>query len=528
MSLAAHALKLAEKGFEVFPLRPDGKEPLLPAKDVDGGFYAATADPVRVAEWWRKWPEANIGLRPAADVLVLDLDSPDVLARLHAEGRELPETVTVQTGRGVHYYFRHRIEGLRPRIGLLPSVDVKTRDGYVIAPPSRHPNGGTYRWGERPANGVAEAPGWLVELLAAKPERPEEKPRATGILDEALSGLPEGQRNDGVYRYACRLRGLGVDRREAEVLVEEAARRAEPPLAMAEVRRCLDSAWRHAPGRAIELADRGPAQVTADRDRIVPIEELISIEYPPVRWLIPGLVSDGLTVLAASPKTGKSLTALSLALSVSMGGTILGEYPCEKGRVLYLDLEQPRSKTQARIRQMSDHAFHGGPRGGWSGVDFAHFWPRLDEGGLEKLDDYLAANPETRLVVIDVLAKVVSAAEGRGNVYEREYRLYSSLKRIFDEHRCAGLAIHHDRKGSEGDAVDRVSGSRALVGVADTILVMTRKRGQAGATLFATGREIEDRTLALTFDRVSLSWAVDREIAAGSTEEREAESGWSY
>ena len=68
--LGAGAAWYARHGFPVFPCQPRAKKPLTPH-----GFKDATTDLARVAAWWRKWPDANIGMRTgaASGLLVLDV-----------------------------------------------------------------------------------------------------------------------------------------------------------------------------------------------------------------------------------------------------------------------------------------------------------------------------------------------------------------------------------------------------------------------------------------------------------------------
>ena len=81
--LGEAALALARRGFHVFPLVPNTKRPLL-----DGGFKGATCGRVAVAGWWTEYPEANIGLYPAASGhVVVDVD---VTSTLEVEEVETP------------------------------------------------------------------------------------------------------------------------------------------------------------------------------------------------------------------------------------------------------------------------------------------------------------------------------------------------------------------------------------------------------------------------------------------------------
>jgi len=71
-ALGDAAVRLAERGWYVFPLRPGLKTPMY-----KGGFQRASADPTHVAKFWSQHPSANIGLYPGpSQLLVVDIDPP--------------------------------------------------------------------------------------------------------------------------------------------------------------------------------------------------------------------------------------------------------------------------------------------------------------------------------------------------------------------------------------------------------------------------------------------------------------------
>jgi len=187
------AIDYARAGWEVFPLA--GKRPLfecpisranrakgLPACPGgcgnDGhGVKDATADPSPVEEWWTGHPTANIGARVPAGLFVIDTDprkggENNLLDLVPADGY-LPATMMSFSGRGDdgrHRYLLHPGGDLSSR-NLPEGVDLKTHRGYVVLPPSVHPDSGRpYRWAV-PLLTPAEPPGWLVEAL-----RPSRKP----------------------------------------------------------------------------------------------------------------------------------------------------------------------------------------------------------------------------------------------------------------------------------------------------------------------------------------------------------------
>src|SRR6266536_2517014 len=74
--------------------------------------------------------------------------------------------------------------------------------------------------------------------------------------------------------------------------------------------------------------------------------------FPPLKYLVPDLVVEGLLLLAGKPKVGKSWWALDVALASARGGYCLGNRKCEQGAVLYLALEDGKRRLQRRIDKL--------------------------------------------------------------------------------------------------------------------------------------------------------------------------------
>jgi hypothetical protein len=235
------------------------------------------------------------------------------------------------------------------------------------------------------------------------------------------------------------------------------------------------------------------------------LQELLARELPPVRWAIPDILPEGLTLLAGKPKLGKSWFALSVALSIAAGGFALGKQPVTQGEVLYLALEDNERRLQSRAKQLLA-SMTGVP----SGIEFELHWPRLDHGGLKHLEEYLEAHPNVRLVVVDTWAKVSPLSQSRQrSQYEGDYEALTPLKHIADRYRVSILAVHHLRKMSADDVLDEITGSIGVTGAVDGALILKRERGQGEATLFVTGRDIEhEQQFALTFDPTTALWTL--------------------
>jgi len=224
-----------------------------------------------------------------------------------------------------------------------------------------------------------------------------------------------------------------------------------------------------------------------------------------VRWAIPEILPEGLTLLAGRPRLGKSWLALSLALSVAAGGMALGTQPVTQGDVLYVALEENARYLQARARQLLD-SMTGVP----SGMECALDWPRLNEGGLTSLEAYLQAHPNTRLVVIDTWARLAPpSGKRRCSHYEGDNEALMPLKRLADTYHVSILLVQHLRKTTSRDVLEELTGSIGMTGAVDGTLILKRERGQTEGSLLVTGHAIErEHQLALSFDAATAQWTL--------------------
>ena len=216
------ALDYARQGLPVFPVAARGKQPACAR-----GFHAATTNPATIARYWRQ-ADCNIGIPTgaASGIWVLDIDGDAgeaSLAALEAKHGRVPPTRTVITGGGRHLWFRYTgpIPSTAARIGL--GLDTRGDGGFIVAPPSVHPNGRRYEF--LSYDQLADAPQWLVQLARTRPQSISERAVAQirtslhrevsssgaygrAALDreiEALAATLPGTRNDALNRCAFRL-----------------------------------------------------------------------------------------------------------------------------------------------------------------------------------------------------------------------------------------------------------------------------------------------------------------------------------
>lgn len=136
-TLKAQAISYAKQGWYVMPLLPNSKEPHFDL--IKSGHLSASTDIATIESWFAYDSNINIGLSCAmSDLVVIDVD-------FRNGGQLLPEmvdTYTVQTGDGLHLYYRAPLDA-RFKGQLTKGIDIKHR-GYVVAANSIHPNGKKY------------------------------------------------------------------------------------------------------------------------------------------------------------------------------------------------------------------------------------------------------------------------------------------------------------------------------------------------------------------------------------------------
>ena len=184
------AVEYAVRRWHVFPCKPKSKEPATKR-----GFYDATTNPATLHRWFGRGFPYNVAIRTGAisGVFILDIDGrigATNLCALVADNGAIPATRISTTGKGHHLWFRAEGEIPCSTGKIAPGVDVRADLGYVVAPPSIHPNGTPYRW----ANDLppAPAPAWLVRLAQQAKAIPVLSPQGAKV--STLPPLPPARR----------------------------------------------------------------------------------------------------------------------------------------------------------------------------------------------------------------------------------------------------------------------------------------------------------------------------------------------
>ena len=215
--------------------------------------------------------------------------------------------------------------------------------------------------------------------------------------------------------------------------------------------------------------------------------ELLAADLPEPRSAVDGLLPEGFAFMAGAPKLGKSWLGLGLGIAVAAGGHVLGAIEVEQGEVLYLALEDNPRRLQNRLRMLLGQTR---PRRLFLETE----WPRVGEGGVERLTTWIEEHPETRLLVIDVWTRVRPLSRDTTDRYQADYEAASLMQAVAVGSGVVVVALYHTRKAESSDFVETVQGTFGTAGAADTIMVIKRSRGEADATLYVTGRDVLERS----------------------------------
>ena len=210
----AAAILYAASGWSVIPVEAHGKRPLTAWLE----FQQRIASASEIGSWFRKWPDANVGVVTGyiSQIVVVDIDpqhgGTQSLEAMERVQGALPRTLEVHTGGGGrHLYFTYPSVRLHNRVGIRPGIDLRSDGGYVVAPPSIHPSGERYRWlpGQGPQDLLAEPlPAWFLEATRASGQAGHSLKHWRRIVRE---GVAEGQRNSVLASLTGHLLWHGVD-----------------------------------------------------------------------------------------------------------------------------------------------------------------------------------------------------------------------------------------------------------------------------------------------------------------------------
>jgi hypothetical protein len=532
-NLIAFRHKLRAAGYSPIPC--EGKRPPMNGWDEK---INATEDEIRI--WSGLYPHAtNTGvftrLVPTIDIDILDPEAAqaveDLVSEMHAEHGNILVRFGLRPKRAIPFRtdepFKKITANLVAPDGSEGQKIELLADGQQFIVSGIHPDTRKpYGWfgGEldetpreelpyiREADAIALVEA-IVELLIRDfgyrraEERPKNRAKANGhdaggVADWAylLNAIHTGRDwHESTNVLGAKLIASGMGVGAAINLVRAALDNSQAP---------HDERWQARRDDIARSIENLPQRTNGKIAPTVKLRELEAMAFDPVRFLVRNLIPrEGVCLICAKPKSGKSWLVLDLALACAMDRYTLGDIKPLQGSVLYLALEDGHRRLRSRVDKLLPSA----KPGSWLGeITFATEWKRVDQGGLDDIRSWVmaerGAGRSVAFVAVDVL-KYVRPATVRGKAaYESDYEAIIGLQKLARELSIAILVVHHTRKAESDDLIDKVSGTFGLTGAADTVFVLEKKSN--GWIFDVRGRDVLADELAAEFNKDTCRWTI--------------------
>ena len=466
------AVKYVDSGWSVLPVRPEEKRPYM-TNWLQYQHNKATKETGE--SWFTNLAGAGVGMVTGkiSGIVVLDVESYCKIPIEELLKRYPTQLVARSGGGGYHLYYTYPqgVGRIANRVGIFEGADLRADGGFIVLPPTMHPNGSRYEW---ISEGVPGAfPRALLEL--------EARPRAQtdGWITEALRGVSEGGRNDACARLAGYFFKKGLTEDIVETLLLEWNERNDPPLPTREIQTVVKSVSRKHVQAAAQFTsvefidDRNSATSpgTAPEQSENTFDVMRMADYVKgyggegVSWLVQDWLPDkSVTFLVSPPESYKTWILLDLAVSVSAGVPFLNEFEVNQtGPTLIIQQEDSHTGLTDRLALIAEQKLGAVPK------------LEGDVWQIPTMPDLpIYVHPSRKLrfdnkIVVEELEKQIQAIRPKVIMIDPLYSTTSStdnymsdlanqmmvLKAWRDKYGCSFVLAHHSKKNLDPDSTAR-------------------------------------------------------------------------
>ncbi len=473
------ALGYVRKGWPVLPLhgtnqgnctcrKPDcgnqGKHPRAM-----NGVNDATTDETTIKQWWKKWPDANVGIATGEKsvLVVLDIDDrndgEDSLVQLQTDYGELPNTVeSLTSGGGRHLIFQHPGNGTKIKnvtnLSGFTGIDIKGDGGYIVAPPSIHLSGKPYNWemsshpDEMP---IAPLPDWLLKLMTTpQPTEGLQESNNFGWVVEALDGVMEGSRDRTCFRLAGHFKAKGLAYDVTLRFLNDWATKCTPPFPENQVTKCVDSAYKY-PDESTK-----PTMET----RLMWAKDMEPLQGGGIQsiwgdFLFPGSIH----LLSGEAGVSKTTLLYNLAISGTKGEPFLDIPFAHPVRVLYLDLESPDILRRQKLNLISE----GNRPDGLAFISAMNI-----EQEIQGLTEIVQLHGFELLIVDTINEAFDTLREDDNSEANRHIQI---LRKLVNQTGVSVMLVHHLGKRAQESSTYKARGASARPASADIVMNLERE-----------------------------------------------------
>lgn len=463
-----NALQYLKMGWSILPIKPNSKEPLIDWKD----YQKRKLTEEELKKWFSITPTPNIGIvtGSVSNLCVLDVDGNNGLNFL--QQNRLVSSVIAISGKGRHLYYQWT-EGIRNSASkIAENVDIRGEGGYILAPPSIHPNGKRYLWLSQRFGKLQAFPQEILKEsgVNANAAGITTKSKEPDWIAKALGGMKIGNIDNTLTSILGRMRYDGWSANDALVLLRPHADKAGATEGHLEDK--IKNVYGHYQSKKSIIID-----TTEETEGI---EQFLGKEEK-VEWIIPNLIAKkSIGFCVGLPESAKTWLMMDLAISVASGMEWISLFLTEKHRTLFIEQERFRGETQRRFKALLSAK-------GLSGSDVSNLTVKCDSHIKIDLEqsynafDRLLEKLKPELVIIDSLATIHTKEENNRMEIQSVMEKFKTLR---EKHGCSFLFISHPSKfefqaAKEGQEpnIGTMAGSIAIPAVAETVFFVRKLAG---------------------------------------------------
>lgn len=466
-SVLTQANGYIDQGWSILPVKPSEKRPYM-TNWLQYQHTKATKDMAN--SWFTSLTGAGVGMVTGriSNVVVLDVESYCKIS-IGELLRRYPTQMVSRTGTGGYHLFYLYPTGMPKvanRVGIFDGADLRADGGFIVLPPTRHPNGHPYEWVKRGPLGVF--PKALLDIQS------QPKTQGDGWITEALRGVSEGGRNDTCARLAGYFFHKGLNADIVEALLTEWNERNDPPLPMREIRVTIKSIERSCAvvdGQftSVEYEDdtktasKAPENSTFDLLRMRDYVKGYGGEG--ATWLVQDWLPDkSITFLVSPPESYKTWILLDLAVSISTGLPFLGQARVNKtGPTMIIQQEDSHGGLTERLALIAEQKMGMAVNLGNEAWQIPcipdlpiYIHPsrmlRFDNDKVLKELEGQIKTIKPRVILIDPL---YSTTSGVDNYMADLANQMMILKTWRDKYGCSFVLAHHSKKNLDPDSTAR-------------------------------------------------------------------------
>lgn len=457
------ATEYVDSGWSILPVRPEEKRPFM----TNWLQYTKTrATRTMVENWLNTLSGAGIGAVTGkiSNMIVLDVER-DCPYKIEDLLRKYPTQMIAKSGSGgyhLFYQYPTNVSRVSNRVRIFDGADLRADGGFIVLPPTQHPNGNRYEWLKRGPLGAF--PQSLLDL------RSEPTSGSEGWISEALRGVSEGGRNDTCARLAGYFFKKGMNADIVEALLMDWNEKNDPPLPAREVRTTIKSIERsHALGEtqftSVQFEDDIPQEQKSNTFDVMKMTDYVKgYGGGGVSWLVDGWLPDhSVTFLVSPPESYKTWLLLDLAVSVAAGVPFLDQFRVNSpGPTLIIQQEDSHEGLTDRLALIAEQKLNVTPS--LNGDEWQiptmpdlpiYIHPsrmlRFDNKKvLEELEEQIKII-KPKVIMIDPLYSTTSV----DNYMAASAEQMMILKTWRDKYGCSFVIAHHSKKNVDPDSTAR-------------------------------------------------------------------------